>query len=408
MEREVDIIIVGSGLVGAAAAACLAVAGLKVVVLEKNLPGHTVTTDYRPLTLNYASVQVLRALQLWPAIADNATAVNAVHVSQQHAFGSLQFTADKLRVPFLGQVVSYHELSKVLYQAMTAQSDIIVVDTIEDIQLGDDAATLSFLQQGQLQQLKAKLIIGCDGLHSVCRELLGIQVKTRHSDDQALSFVVSLSESHQQVARQRFTDEGSLALLPMVSPNQYRLVWTVSSQTAERLQGLDSVALIREVEQHFYGYIPPIQDIAFMAAYPLATLSVAEQVKQRFVLLGNAAHTFYPTTAQGFNLGLRDAAALAQLVTEAVSEEKDIASLSVLKAYEQWRLPDQRAVVRITQHGYDCFDLRLPLSGLLRGLGLAAVDSMPIIKRRIGQRLLGLSGKVPLLALGVALECYHD
>ena len=404
MNTDYDVIIVGSGLVGCAAAACFGALGLKVALLEREVSTQQATPDERPLTLNYASVNVLKALGIWSSLDCQATPLTEVKITQQGFWGQANFHHQALSVPYLGYVVRYHDLMQQLYIRAQQQANFIPIDQIKSLSSTESLTTIAFSTQSISKQLTAQLVLACDGRDSVCRQSIGIKVKPSGGDRIARSMVLQLDEPHQGIAHQRMTKQGCLALMPLFSQDQYRLVWTAKSSVFKCFDALTEAEKIVKLRSHLSGYCPPIKRRITGDTYPIATAIAQRQVKDKVVLLGSAAHHFLPTTAQGFNLSLRDTAALAQLCWEAIIAEQDFSSSDVLKSYIDWQRPNQKATIELTQGIYESFQLRLPGSGLLRAIGLATVDCLPSVKQCLGRQLLGLNGKVPLLCLGVPLE----
>lgn len=401
MQKHYDIIIIGAGLVGSSLACALQQCGFKIALLEKQLPDFTVnhTTQDRPISLAYGSQQILQTLGLWKSLADLACPIQQVQVSEQQRFGGMTFRASDYHLPALGYVVPYPKLYQSLYEA-AAQQTMVDVVCIEALLAIDHASssTVSVTIAGQQQQLSADLVVAADGAESTCRGLMQIDVTRRDEKQTAMIAELVLEKPHEHVAYERFSELGTLAILPL--PNgKARLVWTYAEKDKAAIDAMSEQALLKTVNDSFHYYLGDITALNVIARFPLQTIIAKQQIKPGFVLLGNAAHFIYPIAAQGFNLGLRDAAVLAEVLcgSDAIGE------LDVLQRYLDWRLPDQKRITRLTQGTSDLFELQLPFMAALRGMGLLFADLIPPIKKRIAKRAMGLAGKMPKLMRGIEL-----
>lgn len=376
MNNSSHIIIVGAGLVGMSLAAALA-PYFEIRLYEKYLPENLTAEkrDTRPISLAYGSQQILQTLKIWPQLIAHATPINEVIVSERGALGAVVFRAQDYGLPALGYVVPLCELQDALYKNIVAQANIHlqVAPTVEAI-----------------LQNKNELIVACDGSASEIREYLAVPTQFGEENKAAHIFRIRLARPHQHVAYERFTRFGTLALLPMLDKNQMQCVWT---------HGRDQIIDAEQIKQTFKNVIE-IVAIELLAHYPLQTLTVANPIRDNVVLMGNAAHTIYPLAAQGFNLGLRDAAALAEVLA---NTDLNITNPAVLEAYVNWRAPDQQQIQRLTSSLVNIFDLQLPLAKPLRGLSMLALDLLPGLKKRVAQKTLGLAGKVPRLMRGLSV-----
>ncbi len=404
MKVEYDVIVVGNGLVGAAMVSSLAGLGLKVALCQQTPVTTQAPKDWRPLSLHYASVQILKTLSIWNQLPSPVVPIQQVMVNQQHRFGSLCFKADELKVPFLGAVVSFDELLAAFNDRAQLHSVPCYLHKIDSIKQSKERVCLNYHNDTGEHTVSAQLLIAADGAQSHCRQLLGIGVRETKVTDSALTFSLELDGAHQNGAWQRFTRHGTMAIVPMEQSNVLRLVWTCDNHYAQIIQSWSPAQMRDYLNSVYAGYIPTITHIKPLAQFPLSVSVAKQQASGRCLLMGNAARTFYPITAQGFNLALGDVAVLAQLITQAIQDDADVGAHTVLAEYHRWRDPMQKRMLRLTQSTGALFQLQLPALASIRGLGLAAIDLLPVLKTQLGRQLLGLSDRVPDLALGVALN----
>ncbi len=398
-----DIVIVGAGLVGCSLALALQQQGLKIAVLEKHLPDFSVCDDqevFRPISLAYSSVKIFQTLGIWPLLSELAAPINTVKVSQLGALGHLSFIAGDYGLDALGQVVPFHALHRCLYQAMSQQTGVKLLP-ITALQSIDGNIKVQTCQG--VQCIEATLLVGADGSQSRVRQLLNIPVTQRNQNELALIAKLNLSDDYSATALERLTRDGICAILPLKETRQCGFVWTMPDSRADTVKQWDDAQLQQFISQQFSRQLPTIDSLRRGVLWPLQTAIATRQVMNSVVLLGNAAHTIYPLAAQGFNLGLRAAAALAQVLVEALASQQSLDDPAMLQRYGDWQFREQKKITRLTGSISGIAGTQLPLAAGIRGLGLLATDLFPPMKHRIARLALGLSGKLPKLARGLPL-----
>lgn len=387
---DADIIVVGAGLVGTSFVAALDPT-IKVIILEQHLPDFSTTTKDRPLSLAYGSQQILQRWGVWNQVATDACPINTVHVSEQGRFGVAHFSAQQQRVAALGYVVSYNALHKALYDNVCQKPQVSIVQTqhIDQLVCDREAATVQLRTASGEQALSASLLVAADGQHSRCRELMGISAKKDNIGGTAFIVELTLSQPHEHVAYERFTQWGAMAVLPLFVHDRVRLVWTCSEQDWQEIQSWSDATLLSNIQSVFSGRLA-ITGCEKGHHFALQTVLAQQQYLERFLLLGNAAHSIFPIAAQGFNLSLRDVKAISGLVNDACQEQQNIGSLELLQQYTDLRYQDQQRIAAITKKSVDVFALKAPGFGLLRGMGLLGLDMLSSVKGRLAKRLMGL------------------
>ncbi len=386
---KTDILIIGAGLVGTSLACALQSSGLKVTLLENHLVdiNQAPKANSRPISLAVSSQQQLQRLQVWPALQDNACAIQNVHVSEQGAFGQLRFNAKEYDLDALGYVVPFDHLRHALYrQALqNEQHTIVCIEQLLQVTQHESHVEVRVKHAGTEQVYEARCLIAADGTRSQTRDLLNID--TKKIDHHEVAITASLQLQRQgNTAYERFTPQGTVALLPR--PNkQAGMVWTMTPELAELAKTWSNDEW-RQRLQAIIGYrMGRINSVKVTASYPLMTTLATQQTQQRAILLGNSAHTFYPIAAQGFNLSLRDAAALAHQLQSHGLDQLNAA----FDAYLEQRSDDQQRVQKLISLTSQAFDLQLPGLGALRGKALLATASSPTLKSRLANRTLGLN-----------------
>lgn len=401
-----DVIIIGGGMVGASLACALSGSDLRVAIVEAVPPGVRDEPGYdeRAIALAYGTSRIFRGLQLWDELALAATPIHRIHVSDRGHFGMTRMDRSDEGLPALGYVVPARVIGQVLNDAVSRREGIeyYCPATVSAIRRTDDEVRVDIIGNDVPKTLSARLLVAADGVNSAVREQFGID--SRESDYQQSAIVTNITPQlpHRNIAYERFTDTGPLALLPMTE-QRCAVVWTVASEQADAIMALDDDAFLAQLQARFGYRLGRLQRPGRRQAWPLKLLQATESVRERLALVGNAAHTLHPIAGQGFNLGARDIAALAEVLVDAVRNGEDPGALRVLNRYAEWRHADHQSVTVFTDGLARLFTLPVPALGLVRSTGLLALDLLPPAKRLLTRMTMGRGGKVPRLARGLPL-----
>ena len=406
MNPTYDILIIGGGLVGASLACALRGSGLRLGVIEavplaaSSQPGY----DDRTLALAYGSKRIFETMHVWEGIVPEATCIDRIHISDRGHFGVTRLTAAEAGLPALGYVVPSRALGAALLKALegSRQIDWLCPAEMRDIRVTPDHAAVTVHHDAKDKTLTARLVIAADGAHSAVRQAMGIEAQRTEYRQTAIVTTVTASLPHGNTAYERFTDTGPLALLPQ-RQNDCAVVWSARAEEVQTILGWSDAEFLQRLQERFGDRLGTFTRLGRRASYPLALTRVPEQVRPRLALIGNAAHTVHPVAGQGFNLGLRDVAALADILADAQRAGDDIGDLTVLRRYADWRRRDNQVISLFTNGLIRIFSNNIFPLTLLRNAGLIAVDLMPGIKRGFVRVTSGLAGKLPRLARGLPL-----
>ena len=413
MTTDYDILIVGGGMVGATMAYALSPLPLRIGVVEAvpfrsdSQPSY----DDRAIALAYGSARVFEAMGLWSRLVDKVSTIKKIHVSDCGHFGVTRIDSADERLPALGYVIENRVVGAVLAEELPKLENVALIcpATVTAVDLASQhngqAAQLTIEREGILSTLSAKLVIAADGGNSVVRNLLDIPTRSWDYGQTAVIANVTPSRHHQGVAYERFTDTGPVAMLPNAyagtdDQNRCSLVWTVKRGDESRLLELADDAFLAELQQRFGYRLGAMNKVGRRHAYPLKLVRAKQQVRPRLALIGNAAHTLHPIAGQGFNLGLRDVAVLADVVADALAAGLDVGDDQVMQKYAQWRNWDHRKVIALTDTLARLFSNPLIPVALARNVGLFTLDVVPPLKRMLTKQTMGLSGRLPRLAMG--------
>ena len=410
-EGHCDIAIAGGGLVGMSLAVALGGAGISVVLVESKAPGQSNSGyDARPIALSQSSRRILNTLGVWDDLSDTVTPIRRIHVSDRGHFGFARLSAEECGVDALGYVVAASDLGRALQAALGAMQTVQFLRPARvDALHWDDGtrAQLLIATAGDSPtpalpaRVDARLTVLCDGGHSPLREGFGIAVKSRDYGQMAVTAMVAARANHDGVAYERFTAAGPLALLPMHG-NCCGLVWSMDADSAAQLVTLDDAGFLAALTEQFGTRLGGFVSAGPRSAFPLHLASAAEVVGRRLAIIGNAANHLHPVAGQGLNLGMRDVAALAEIVGPCARDGGDPGDASLLARYAACRRQDQKLVTGATDALVRLFSNRFTPLVIARNLGLLAFDLLPPVKRRFGDHAMGLSGRQSRLARGLS------
>ncbi len=397
---DFDLIIVGGGMVGASLACALKNTSLKIAIIEAFEPDSKQQPSYddRGIALAYGSQRIFESMGLWDQLAVHSTAISNIHVSDRGHFGVTRLSAQDENVPALGQVITARSMGLVLNQALRKQNnlDIICPANVVDLNQHDDSVELILNDE---RSISAKLIVAADGAHSTIRQRLNLGALEHDYGQTAITANITPERAHQGRAFERFTDAGPIALLPM-SDNRCSLVWTVKSGDETALLQLSESEFLEQLQDRFGYRLGKLKQVGQRNSYPLKLMQADQPIQHRIVLIGNAAHSLHPIAGQGFNLGLRDVAALADVLAD---NTNDCGDPRLLHDYSQWRQRDQDTVINNTSTLVNIFSNSNSLLGHLRGAALTLIDALPSAKHALAQKSMGLNRKQPRLGRGIAL-----
>ena len=377
MTADFDVLIVGGGPVGAALALALRGSGLTVGRIEARV-AHA-AADARPIALSYGSRLLLERLGVWERLAD-ATPIQRIHVSQRGGFGRVGLDAREARLPALGYVVDYGALTEAFGRALEEGNDARLVQaTVSALEAGKDAAIVRFSDGRVARHARAKLLAVADG-----GALPVARMRVHDYGQAAVTARVSCGEPHQNVAYERFTPEGPLALLP--AAGAVALVWTTRPADARELCALSESRFLERLQASFGNRLGGFTAASGRAWYPLVLKVATHIAEPRTVVVGNAAQTLHPVAGQGLNLGLRDAWELAALVRDC--DRSDVGGPALVRAYASRRRLDRAGGIFFTDMLVRLFSNELAPLGWARGLGLAALGAFPPARNFVVRRMI--------------------
>lgn len=407
---QADVAIVGGGLVGASLALALSQLDLNTVLIEAHPFGSESqpSFDDRTTALSNGSRRIFEGIGLWPLLEREATPIRRIHVSDQGRFGFARLDAQEQGLAALGFVVVNRSLGAALWHQLAARCVTVLAPArVTTMELQDSQRVLHCqLGDGTVQALQARLVIAADGAKSAVREAAGIGAETWDYDQMALVTNVFTQRFHDYVAYERFTAAGPLAVLPM-SEGRSGLIWTLAPALAQEVAALPDADFLARLQREFGFRLGRFTRVGTRQLYPLALTRSDEHVGARLAVVGNAAQALHPIAGQGFNLGLRDAASLAEVLADARAQQGatfDAGAGELLERYRSWREADRGKIVGFTDGLVRLFTQPFGPAKLLRDVGMLAFDLLPAAKDALSQLSLGAAGRIPRLARGASLK----
>ena len=406
MEHDADIVIAGGGLNGPALALALAQGGLRVMVVDaRPAPARAEAGfDGRAYALALASRRLLQVIGVWEKVADKAQPMRQIKASDGHAgHGAapwfLHFDSAEIEEGPMGFMLEDRHLYRSFLEAMESTPNVTLVsgDTVSGQETGADGIRVTL---GSGRVLTARLLVGCDGRGSGVAARAGIRRQGWGYGQTALVTAIWHEKDHGGTAQQFFMPSGPLAILPLPGGHHSSIVWSETEAAAAAIQALEDEGYLQALRPRFGDFLGEIKLAGARFTYPLS-LSLAEKfVMPRLALVGDAAHGVHPIAGQGLNLGLRDVAALAEVVIEATRRGEDIGAIDVLERYQRWRRFDATSLAL----GMDAFNRLFsndnPILRFGRDLGMGVISAVPGLRRGFMRQAAGLTGDLPKLLNG--------
>jgi len=391
-EYDVDILIIGGGLIGHALMRALSPYPFHTVLVDdRAIIPNASTFDARNIALSNASIQILKALKVWPLLAEKVTLIEKIHVSEKHAFGHARLLGDNHHP--LGGVVEIPDLAYA-FDDLIAKEHHVRPGKLIAFDLKKNKATIKTPSGERI--LRARIVVGADGANSFLRECCQLPLQMKDYNQHALVANIGLARSHHHWAYERFTAHGPIAMLPM-SGSRASLIWVNSPKKTLELSQLRDDELIHALQLAFGYRMGRFVKVGQRVVYPLHQKIMPQKVIGSVVFIGNAAHTLHPIAGQGFNLGLRDVAMLTQCFV------KHGLCAETLQQYQRLRQSDEHVITRATDTLIRLFMSQLPGLSVIRSLGLVAVDNSLLLQKILSRYASGYGGIVPDLVCGIPI-----
>jgi len=395
LSQTYDLIIVGGGIVGTTLAVALKATNLKICIIEaQSLTQATKKTQAYALSI--LSGKIFENLGVWEQILPHIGKFKNIRLSDDFFPHVVKFNHQELDTEYLGYVGEHKYILSALQQVTQNYPQITWLEkaTVTDIETENDYTSLKVSQQNQDIILKTKLLVGADGSKSYVRQQAGIKTRGWKYWQSCVAFTVEHEANPNDTAFEKFWETGPMGILPLPH-NRCQIVWSAPHDVAQQLKNLPEAEFISQLEHRTEGLLGKLQLKGDRNIFPVQLMQCQSYVHPRLALIGDAAHCCHPVGGQGLNLGIRDAVALAEIITKANQEKKDIGQISVLKQYERWRKKENLAILGFTDFLDRFFSNKFFPIVLTRRLGLIVMMQVKPLKMFALKLMTGLKGRKP-------------
>ncbi|AFZ27877.1 Ubiquinone biosynthesis hydroxylase, UbiH/UbiF/VisC/COQ6 family [Cylindrospermum stagnale PCC 7417] len=395
---DYDLVIVGGGIVGLTLAAALKDSGLTVLLIEAKVASAAVAKG-QAYAVHMLSAQIFQGIGIWEKILPEIAKYCQVKLSDADYPDVVAFQTSDLGTSELGYVAEHQALLQPLQEFVqncpnvTYLCPALVVNTQNE----QDLVNINITVEGEPRTIRSKLLVGADGSRSPIRQAAGIKTKGWKYWQSCIVAFVKPEKSHNNTAYEKFWSSGPFAILPLPG-NRCRIVWTAPHEEAKALCALDDQQFLAELSRRYGDQMGKLELLGDRFIFQVQLMQSDRYVLPRLALVGDAAHNCHPVGGQGLNLGIRDAAALAQIIQTAHQAGEDIGKIQILKKYERWRKQENLAILGFTDLLDRVFSNNfLPLV-VIRRLGLGIMQRVPMVKIFALKLMIGLKGRTPELA----------
>lgn len=395
---DYDVAIVGGGVVGATLACALKDSGLTVVLIEAEARS-IATARGQAYNISPLSSRIFNGIDIWNQIRPQLETYMKIRLSDADCPNVVQFVPQDLGAQTLGYVAEHQVLIAALQESLRQSSHVtwLCPATVVKTDIQPDGATLEIVADGEAKQIWTRLVVAADGARSPLRQQAGIRTHGWQYWQSCVVATIKPEKSHNHTAYERFWSSGPFAILPLTG-DRCRIVWTAPRAEAEAIVALDDDQFLKELTQRYGDHMGKLALEGDRYVFPVQLMHSTRYVLPRLALIGDAAHCCHPVGGQGINMGIRDAAALAQVLQTAHQQGEDIATLKVLKRYERWRKWENLIILGFTDILDRTFSNNVFPIVLVRRLGLWVLQTVLPVKSFALRLMTGLTGRVPKLA----------
>lgn len=395
---DYDLVIVGGGIVGLTLTAALKDSGLNILLIEARVASAAVAKG-QAYAVHMLSAQIFQGIGLWDKILPNVAKYNRVRLSDADYPDVVNFQTTDLGTPELGFVAEHYALLEPLQEFVQSCPNVTILCPAEVVSTQNerDIVTINIKIGDENRIIRSKLLVAADGSKSPIRQAAGIKTKGWKYWQSCIVAFVKPEKSHNNTAYEKFWSSGPFAILPLPG-NRCRIVWTAPHEEAKALCALNDQEFLAELTKRYGQQMGKLELLGDRFIFQVQLMQSDRYVLPRLALIGDAAHNCHPVGGQGLNLGIRDAAALAEIIQTAHKHRQDIGNISILKQYESWRKKENLAILGFTDLLDRVFSNNFLPIVIIRRLGLWIMQRVPIVKIFALKLMIGLKGKTPELA----------
>ncbi len=395
---EYDLVIVGGGIIGLTLASALKDAGLKVLLIEAKVES-TAVAKGQAYAVHMLSALIYQGIGVWDKMLPQIATYHSVRLSDADYPDVLEFQTADLGTQDLGYVAEHQALLKPLQEFIQQCPNVTYLCPAEvvNIQYQQDIVAIDIKVGGEIRTVRSLLVVAADGARSPIRQAAGIKTHGWKYWQSCIVAYVKPEKPHNNTAYEKFWSSGPFAILPLPM-NRCRIVWTAPHEEAKALCNLDDEQFLKELQERYGNQMGKLELLGERFIFQVQLMQSDRYALHRLALVGDAAHNCHPVGGQGLNLGIRDAAALAQVLQEAHSQNKDLGNIQILKRYERWRQRENLTILGLTDLLDRMFSNNFLPVVIVRRIGLRILQRVPIVKILVLKLMIGLLGRTPKLA----------
>jgi 2-octaprenyl-6-methoxyphenol hydroxylase len=395
---EYDLVIVGGGIIGLTLAAALKDSGLSVLLIEAKVESAAVAKG-QAYAVHMLSALIYQGIGIWEEILPQIATYRRVRLSDADYPNVVEFATTDIGTPDLGYVAEHQALLQPLQDFVKQCPNVTYLCPAEVVntQYQQDIVAIDINIAGEERTIRSKLLVAADGARSRIREAAGIKTHGWKYWQSCIVAFVKPEKPHNETAYERFWSSGPFAILPLPG-NRCRIVWTAPHEEAKALCALDDEQFLKELTRRYGNQMGKLELLGSRFVFQVQLMQSSRYVLPRLALIGDAAHNCHPVGGQGLNLGIRDAAALAQILQEAKATNKDIGDIRILKRYQSWRQRENLTILGFTDLLDRVFSNNFLPIVLVRRFGLLAMQRVPSLKRFALKLMIGMKGRTPKVA----------
>jgi 2-octaprenyl-6-methoxyphenol hydroxylase len=397
LSLDYDIAIVGAGIVGCTLAAALKNSGLRVAIIEAQTP-EIATTKRQAYALNLLSGRIFQGIGVWNKILPQISKFSKIRLSDANYKGVVEFETKDIGTEYLGYVAEHGIVLRELQTFLRDNSQVtwFCPAKVTQVNYSSSQAEIKLEIDGKTQILNTQLVVAADGSRSQIRQWAGIVTRGWKYWQSCITFTVKHQAPENNTAFERFWSTGPMGVLPL-SGNRCQIVWTAPHAKAKYLQEMDDREFLSKLEHYTGGLLGKLEMAGDRFLFPVQLMQSSHYIMPRLALVGDAAHCCHPVGGQGLNLGIRDAASLAQVILGGRQQQQDIGSIAVLKNYEKWRKKENLAILAFTDLLDRLFSNNWLAIVFFRRIGLNLMSIFPPLKIFALKLMVGFKGKIPIL-----------
>lgn len=396
--KQFDVVIIGGGVVGLTLACALAQDELSIALVDHQSPppiGLKTPYDIRVSAIHHASAAIFKSIHVWEAMQKlRVSAYQHMRIWDAGSPAQIEFDSTEIAQPYLGYIIEHNVMRQTLWHQLQAQENVRIYHDTSPRVLHEKSATIQ-IQLDNGEHLTANLLVGADGKDSWVAKQAFLADSLKSTTEYALVATLRTEYPHQKIALQRFLATGPVALLPLADPHLVSLVWSTTQQEVGYLEAATDAVFNQKLAEALEYALGHLSVCDQRMVFPLIRHQAKHYVKPRIALVGDAAHTILPLAGQGLNLGLLDAACLAQIVAAAHKSRRELGAFNTLRRYERWRRGENNAMLLAMEGFYRLFSSTAESARCVRYMGFSITQKLPWVKRYFMARAMGLRGELP-------------